>query len=304
MSAMPFRWQLAAALHRLPEFRGRDRLTVWLTHDVPLPTADLEFVVGPGLRFRGRPDEDGSFAELYLLRHEAPSLAPILDAALPPGGVFFDVGANVGLYAAWAASRVGSAGEVHAFEPVPRTRGYLQTTVELNGLSQVRIVAVAVGAEPGSVDLHVVPGASGLSTTVSASAPPGSSVIRVPRTTLDAYVAETQARAPDLVKIDVEGAEFDVARGASALLASAHPPVIVFESLEGHLRNSGTTTVEIAEWLRGVGYRCFALTPAGLLEMVRADASVSSNTLALKPGVHDAVHERLSRVRFRRNQTT
>jgi FkbM family methyltransferase len=304
MSAMPIRWQLAAGLRRLPEFRGRDRLSFLLTHGIPLPSEEMEFVVGPGLRFRGRPDEDGSFVELYLLRHEAPSLAPILDAALQPGGVFFDVGANVGLYTAWAASRVGSAGEVHAFEPVPRTRGYLETTVELNRLAQVRIVPLAVGAEPGSVDLHLVPGASGLSTTVSTSGPRGSTTIRVSRTTLDAYVAQSRARPPDLVKIDVEGAEFEVIQGARALLESSHPPAVVFESLEGHLRSSGTAARGIAEWLRGVGYRCFALTRTGLGEWSREGVASSSNTLALKSGLHDAIHERLSRVRFRRNQTT
>src|SRR5206468_3604081 len=115
------RWRLAGLLHRFPEFRGRDRLGMILLGNTPPPDGIHRGTFGPGLRYEARYRDDGSFVDLFFLQYEPPALTPILESVLHEGGVFFDVGANIGVYAGWAARLVGERGEVHAFEPVPRT---------------------------------------------------------------------------------------------------------------------------------------------------------------------------------------
>ena len=96
------RWMLAGQLRRVPEFRGRDRISLMLIGGIPAPDGVHKGVFGPGLRYEARYRDDGSLSDLFLLQYEAPSLAPILEAVLRPGMVFFDVGANIGIYTGWA----------------------------------------------------------------------------------------------------------------------------------------------------------------------------------------------------------
>jgi FkbM family methyltransferase len=309
--AIPLRWRLAGMLRRLPEFRGRDRLTIMVLGGTPPPDGIHRGVFGPGLRFEARFRDDGSFVDLYFLQFEPPSLVPVLEEALDEGGVFFDVGANIGIYAAWAAKLVGPSGVVHAYEPVPATRAELERFLSLNDLRNVRIVSAALGAAEGSLTLYVVPGASGLSSAVARpqeSRVGGNAVpsvdVRVSMSTLDAQTSGPGAPKPDLVKIDVEGYEFDVIRGARALLRGDKKPAILFESREEHLP-AGTGFREIATWLeREAGYVLFALLPEGLKALtIDGGGLLSSNTIALHPVEHARLRERLSRRRFRRNQT-
>jgi FkbM family methyltransferase len=247
--------------------------------------------------------EDGSLAELFFMQYEKPSLVPILEAVLRPGGTFFDVGANIGIYTGWAARLVGASGQVHAFEPVPRTRGYLTAFLERNGLAQVRVVPAAVGAKPGSLKLHTVPHASGLASALPRPDRGGTVEIEVPVVTLDGYVLERAAAPPALVKIDVEGFEFEVLRGAEGLFRSGNPPVVVFESIDGAGVGGGSTFDDIVRWLKARGLASFALTTSGLRELDESvRAPLSSNTLALRRDLHRAVFDRLEHVRFRRNQ--
>src|SRR2546426_6084870 len=99
-SSVPWRWRLAGLLRRAPEFRGRDWFARLLPGRAQPPDGVHEGVFGPGLYFRVRYRDDDSLVELFFLQFEQPSLAPILGEALQRGGTFFDVGANIGIYAA------------------------------------------------------------------------------------------------------------------------------------------------------------------------------------------------------------
>ncbi|MCA9510006.1 MAG: FkbM family methyltransferase [Myxococcota bacterium] len=233
------------------------------------------------------------------LRFGAPSLAPVFDAALRPGDTFVDIGANIGVYAMWAARLVGDRGRVFAFEPVPGTRAQLERNVVENGFSQVEVVPKGVGAEPSTLTLHVVPGSSGLSSRYARD-DAASVAVEVEVATLDAFFAGRAA--PRAMKIDVEGMELDVLRGAAGLLASPTPPAIVFEAHAPHFDRAGTTYASILAYLRDAGgYRVFALGPRGVCaESVDAVRPGSGDVLAVRTGwgPHDELLARLSRVRF------
>jgi FkbM family methyltransferase len=255
---------------------------------------------GPDLRFRTRYEEDGSLIELFFLQYQDPALAPILEACLGPGDVFFDVGANIGVYSAWAARLVGAGGEVHGFEPIPATRARFESLIAMNRLENVRVVPTAIGEEPGETVLWVMPGASGNTSGLRRSE--DSEPLTVKLDTLDGYVAATGCRTPALLKIDVEGFELSVLRGARELMRGSAAPAVVFECWPR--QGAHDPLAEIARWFAQETDRAlYALLPSGLRPIgPDAGGARSLNTLALHAERHAAVAQRLRRVRFRRNQ--
>lgn len=145
-------------------------------------------------------------------------------AAVRPGAVVFDVGANIGAYTVLFAQWTGEAGRVFAFEPSPSSIAGLREQLRLNEVSnRVEIVEAAVSHGPGSAAFDCG-GASGTNALVP-DAERGAHVIRVETTSLDAFCA-ARGTSPSIVKIDVEGAELDVLRGGRETLA--RPDLVAF----------------------------------------------------------------------------
>ena len=138
--------------------------------------------------------------------------------AVRPGHVVVDAGANVGSYTLLFAMWAGASGRVIAFEPAPDAREGLRQHVKLNGLAdRVEIIPVALSSTLGSVRFHS-DGASGANAIAAAGDRADAPAIEVETTTIDVF-CETHRVRPDVVKIDVEGAELDVIRGARRVLA-------------------------------------------------------------------------------------
>lgn len=157
--------------------------------------------------------------------------------SLRPGGVVYDVGANIGWFSLLAARGVGPGGAVYAFEPFLANAYYLRLNAASNGFGNVTTVPAAVGSTDGWARFAEE---SSLEGRLSSE---GESL--VPLLSLDKWVAEMECRPPDLLKIDVEGAEADVLRGMEALLSSAKPVLII--ELHG-------TGPEVTQVLEGFGY--------------------------------------------------
>ena len=170
-----------------------------------------------------------------------------LARSLRPGEVFYDIGANVGFYTVLASRLVGPRGFIYAFEPLPTNVGYLTRHVELNRLSNVRLFSVALSDKKGHATFDPGPHRS-----MGKLAADGS--LTVETETVDALVASEKLRPPSCMKIDVEGAEVDVLRGALKTLESAKPMVLVAtHSPEIHRC--------VIDMLREHGYRTTALDP-------------------------------------------
>ncbi len=298
---LPIAFRVAQLVRGLPDFPGRDTiLHALLTRDAHYPDGIIRGTFAGGLRYEGNPALDRNILELPMLRFGKPALMDVFDAALSPGDVFADVGANVGLYTLWGARRVGAAGQVHAFEPIPRAVAALQRNVEVNAFSQVEVNACAVGAESGSVRLHLMD----LHTARSSRyvLPEGES-LEVPLVSLDEHLASR--RPPRLIKIDVEGMEFEVIRGAQGLLGADDPPLLVFEATADFFAAAGTSYREVVRFLADRGYGTYALAASGLRREPADPARPGAhNVLSVAEGhaSHDLVLERLRRVRFPDNQ--
>jgi FkbM family methyltransferase len=146
-------------------------------------------------------------------------------AGIRPGDVVLDVGANAGAYTVLFAQWVGPRGHVFAFEPVPSIARALAAQLNLNGLSRrVTIVEAAAGAAAGR-SMLVATGLSGVNRRPAPGEQTGNR-IEVPVVTID-EVCSSAGVSPALIKIDVEGTELEVLRGAAHTLA-ANPDLQVF----------------------------------------------------------------------------
>jgi FkbM family methyltransferase len=145
---------------------------------------------------------------------------------LRPGDVFVDVGANIGYFTVYAGLCVGNAGQVHAIEPAAENLRLLEANVSLNGLSNVTVHSVAVSNRGGEAPLFRAGFNSGAHSMVQKDGLTEGP--RVPVVRLDALLAGE--RPPTLIKIDVQGAEFQVLESMTRLLTSPSlRPAIVVE---------------------------------------------------------------------------
>ncbi len=179
---------------------------------------------------------------------------PLLDqfvASLTPAATVWDIGANVGLYSLAAAPRCR---RVVAFEPLPRNVALLRRHLALNRVNNVEIVEAAVGRATGRLRMR-----EGMTPSEAYVAADGN--IEVPAIALDTWAAARHEPRPDVVKIDVEGAEHDVLVGAQRSLG--HRPLIQI-ALHG-----SDVAARCLAWLQGAGYEVTApgqADPAGAPE--------------------------------------
>ena len=173
---------------------------------------------GAGLRLRIQPRRE----KFYWTGAYEPHVQDTLRRLLAPGMTFWDVGAHAGFFTAIAARLVGERGHVIAIEPLPANRSRLVATIDLNDLSNVTLLPYAVGAASGQTTLYRH-GSSSMWTIVAERGEGAGEHVEC-RTLGE--LAESAPR-PDVIKIDVEGAELDVIRGGVDFLLEACPKLIV-----------------------------------------------------------------------------
>jgi FkbM family methyltransferase len=140
---------------------------------------------------------------------------------LHQGSVYWDVGAHIGFTSLIASRLVGPSGRVEAFEPFPPNQRRLARSIKLNGCTNMTVHPEALSSAGGHRSFFVHE-ASVMGSLIEGAA---NGTIEVPCATLD-DMAKRLPR-PDLVKIDVEGAELDVLLGGERLLAAERPNLIV-----------------------------------------------------------------------------
>jgi FkbM family methyltransferase len=168
------------------------------------------------------------------------------DLALAPGEAVVDIGAHVGVFVAQVATRYPHA-RVIAVEPSPRARGYLRRNVAANRLNNVRIVASACGGERRRAVLQVrhpemmstLYGDDGAAEPVS-----------VDVQTLEQLFDEHNVERCGLIKLDCEGAEYEIFRGASPGTLQRIQRI----AMEAHIGTSAGDPDELAGLLRAAGF--------------------------------------------------
>lgn len=175
---------------------------------------------------------------------------------LPSGGTFIDVGAHMGHCSLMAAILVGPSGRVIAIEANPEMVEQLRRNIHASSAT-INVQSMACSDSETLVDLYVAPHANSGSSSFSAhNASLGGSSQKgycIQARPLDAILDELKVSRVDVLKIDVEGAELKVLRGAKGTL-TRHRPVLIVELDDQLLRAMGTSSSEICNVLASYGY--------------------------------------------------
>jgi FkbM family methyltransferase len=190
---------------------------------------------------------------------------------LGDGGVFYDIGANLGFFAMLGAHLAGlETGHVYAFEAAPDNADAIRSNAALNGIGNVTVIAKAVAASAGRARLQVVDDQSWSKLEQYGEHPYTEQVIEVDLVAIDDLVAAGELRPPTVVKIDVEGAELAVLEGMSSTI-DAYRPAIICELHDTHS--------EFVTAMHAHGYRLINLE--GTIPVAQEGAS--AHALALPP---------------------
>jgi FkbM family methyltransferase len=192
-----------------------------------------------------------------------PETLRLLLSRLDQGSTFVDVGANIGALTIPAARRIGASGRVIAIEPSPRVFPYLAHNVRINGIGNVRLrFCAASDTESAALPFYEAPADQFGMGSLGAQFHGEPAV--VPGEMLDRILAEEKITEVSILKIDVEGFESAVLRGAVRLLGAPHPPIIIFEFCDwAEARVPNTKVGDAQRILREYGYALWLLHDFG-----------------------------------------
>lgn len=209
----------------------------------------------------GRPHHRAVIADLSNGRLYEPDVSGAMGRILREGDTFVDVGANAGLLTVLGAALVGQRGSVVAFEPGANVLPELRAHITLNGLSNVRIVDKAASDQVGTMQFYLNATDVGGNALWDPAHHPlnvaSNPSVEVETTTLESELRDLPVR---LIKIDTEGAELLVLRGAGALLAPERVPFVICEFHPFGLEQMGTNGNELRAFMRERGYEAFVLS--------------------------------------------
>lgn len=180
-------------------------------------SAELRVLQGPlrGARWIAGSSNHGCWLGFF-----EPEKQKLLAASLNSGDVFYDIGSHVGFFSILGSRCVGPGGQVYAFEPAPHNVDKLRRHIAINNARNIGVFAAAVSDTAGEAFFDFGPSTSMGKLSASGDA-------RVETITLDAHIEQRGLRPPTCIKIDVEGAEAAVLRGAKRTLARARPRLFV-----------------------------------------------------------------------------
>lgn len=206
VAPMARRWALSGT----PTARKATALRRFVVPPVGAAAKDYQREVPPGFRYAGN-TQDLLGLMVYLFGVWEPNLSAFLQRRLTAGDTFVDVGANSGWFTAMGAHLVGPSGKVVGIEASPAIARRLQANLDRNGFSHARVLNAAVMSGPVMVD--IVPGPdehTGLTKVSTTHAP---TAVQVRGDALAALLTADEIATARVVKIDVEGAEYDVVAG-------------------------------------------------------------------------------------------
>ncbi len=206
---------------------------------------------------------DGVARLTYYFDYHEPEIFRFLDKYLKPGMTFIDVGANIGAYTLFAGKRVGLEGKVIAFEPQAETFNRMVENIELNELTNIIAKQIAVGETSGKVEIVKDTDTSKSYTRIMRSTIDQDShdpnICAINMISLDNYVCSHKLIKIDYLKIDVEGFELHILKGAKHILEKLIPSIIQVELIDEFQKRCGNSIKMVLNFLSNLGYHFFHL---------------------------------------------
>jgi FkbM family methyltransferase len=237
------------------------RICAWGASWVKGQDATILHGTGKGLRF----NVAASHSAFILGNHET-EVQELLANILKPGMTYFDVGANVGFFAVIAARLVGPSGRVLCFEPLPANALQIEHNARLNNFSNVAVRCEALGGSNRTDVFNTSDEPTwGMLSTVGKLPVQAAGQIKVDVRTLDSLCVPGGLPLPDVVQVDIEGAEAEFLEGAFQTLQASRPVLII----ELHSTNRAVTAV-----LDRLGYAYAVLGSSISVQDVPYDANI------------------------------
>lgn len=227
--------------------------------------------------------DDAAVGRHVLADNYERDVTAVFRRTLRPGMGVIDLGANIGYFTLLSAALVGPSGSVLAVEPNPANARMLEASRALNGFDHVMVAQVAAGRDTGLLVLN-----TSHSNGTTSAAPDDIdrllAAVTVPSVRLDALVAPD--RRVDLIKVDVEGAEYNALLGGRETIARCRPAIITEFSPELMPGISGIDGEGYLGWLTGQGYELSVIQPDGSLRACGADRAAVMREYAARGTDH------------------
>ncbi|MBC1223258.1 FkbM family methyltransferase [Nostoc sp. UCD121] len=250
----------------------------WIVCQLSIPQTisfkkwNVRFFVPPGFYRTGN-------TSLFVFRESYEPELDYIKRSLSSGEVFIDAGANCGIYTLLASKLVGDSGKVLSFEPGIESIKNIERNLEINAVTNVKLFKVALSEQEGTAKLYHIENAP-TSYSLGSEESEETSFEEVPTTTIDHVLAHEGIERVDFIKIDVEGAEELVFRGATSLFSHMKPKVIfeISSKTSGRLNLSYDGAFN---FLKGIGYQFFKVKNTGELLNFESPEGITGNILAI-----------------------
>ncbi|BAZ48386.1 methyltransferase FkbM family protein [Nostoc sp. NIES-4103] len=250
----------------------------WIVCQLSIPQTisvkkwNVKFFLPPGFYRTGN-------TSLFVFRETYEPELEYIERTLSSGQVFIDAGANCGIYTLLASKLVGDSGLVLSFEPGVESLKTLEHNLEINGVTNVKLFKTALSEREGTAQLYHIENAP-TSYSLGSDKSEGISFEEVQITTIDNVLAREGIERVDFIKIDVEGAEELVFRGATSLF-SRMKPIVIFE-----VNSQATTRLNLSSdgafnFLKQLGYQFFKVQNTGELVRFESIKGKTGNILAI-----------------------
>ncbi|MDQ3193231.1 MAG: FkbM family methyltransferase [Bacteroidota bacterium] len=212
-----------------------------------------------------------------------------LNSFLKPGATFLDIGANIGFFSLLASKKVQNHGKVFSFEPVPSTFKKLKENIEINKCKNITVFNNALSDNKETLAMQV--SIDGFDAWNSFGKPSGGnkfSEIQFQTDTIDNLIStKLFSDKIDLIKIDVEGWELFVLKGAEKILLSDYGTVFMIEFNDENFKGAGYIGNDIFDFLESYGFSLYEFKPGKkLTKASRSDFFGYTNLFAAKNPIH------------------
>jgi len=240
-----------------PELSNQARRKIW-QHASKHEQLPIEFTWYWNLKLRLYLGNDLS-RQLFISGTYDPNEFHLLSQVITAGMTVIDVGANEGLYSLFASHLVNSTGLVLAFEPSQREFTRLSDNLALNQIANVKQFQIGLSNQNTTQTLKIASGEHTGQNTLGDFAYEGVSSVQtetIELRRLDDLLPELGIQHVDVIKLDVEGAEFSVLQGAEATIRQCRP-LLVLEVVDQALQNQGSSSTQLRQFLQDLGYKLF-----------------------------------------------
>ena len=219
---------------------------------------NVEFYFKDELSILSKRDYNDNFEYIFKTKYSCDAIPMMLalDSKIKGCKICFDVGANIGITTIWMARHCE---KVYAFEPVENNIIRFRDNLLVNKVTNVELITKAVSDTDNKEEIFYIRESYGHHSLLKGHISKIIQTIHVETITLDTFCTERNINHIDFLKIDVEGAELKVLRGASSLLKDKKIKIIVFEHSPILLLKQGLKKTAVIEMLINYGYNIYRL---------------------------------------------